>query len=148
MTSTPIARLVVDANAILSAAIGGQAIRVFLAQPTTDFAVTAEALGEVQEYLPKLAEKKRLKAADMLAIVTLLPVRECPRDVYEERIPQAQRLIGDRDPDDVDTLALALALQAPIWTNDNDFEDTGVTTYTTATLLALLQGNITRTDED
>jgi len=47
-------------------------------------------------------------------------------------------LIGERDPDDVDLLALALKLDIPIWTNDRDFEKTGVATYTTAQLLSLL----------
>ncbi len=51
----------------------------------------------------------------------------------------AQSLIGERDPDDVDTLALSLALETPLWTNDRDFEGTGVTTFTTAALLALLE---------
>lgn len=138
MTSLPLARLAVDANAILSAAIGGQAIRVFLAQPAPDFLITSEVFQEVREYLPRLAEKKRLNAEEMLAIVTLLPLRECARDVYAESIPQAERLIGDRDPDDVETLALALALKVPLWTNDRDFNGLGVTTYTTAALLALL----------
>lgn len=140
MTSLPIARLVVDANAILSAAIGGRAIRIFLTQPAPDFLITAEVLREVREYLPRLAEKKRLNAEEMLAIITLLPLQECARDVYAGCIPQAERLIGGRDHDDVETLALALALGLPLWTNDRDFGGLGVTTYTTAVLLASLEG--------
>ena len=38
----------------------------------------------------------------------------------------AKRRIGKRDPDDVDALALALTLKLPVWSNDNDFEESGV----------------------
>ena len=47
-------------------------------------------------------------------------------------VPQATRLIGEPDPDEAGLLALALALLVPIWTNDRDFETTGVECYTTA----------------
>ena len=45
---------------------------------------------------------------------------------------EAQRRIGDRDPEDADVLALALHLRVPVWSNDRDFERTGVERYTTA----------------
>jgi predicted nucleic acid-binding protein len=35
-------------------------------------------------------------------------------------------------------LALALHLDVPVWSNDRDFEDTGVSQFTTAELLAIL----------
>jgi predicted nucleic acid-binding protein len=35
-------------------------------------------------------------------------------------------------------LALALHLGVPLWSNDRDFEDTGVSRFTTAELLAVL----------
>ena len=43
-----------------------------------------------------------------------------------------------RDPDDWPVVASAVALSAAIWTNDNDFLGTGVATWTTQTLQALL----------
>src|SRR5437763_216892 len=48
--------------------------------------------------------------------------------------------IGRRDPDDIDVLALALRLQAPLWSNDRDFERTGVEQMTTPDLLKLFFG--------
>jgi len=41
-----------------------------------------------------------------------------------------------RDPDDWPTVALALVLEAHIWTHDHDFLGCGVATWTTQTLLA------------
>ncbi len=39
--------------------------------------------------------------------------------------------IEQRDPDDWPILATALALECPIWTEDNDFFGAGVPTWTT-----------------
>jgi len=50
----------------------------------------------------------------------------------------ARKRIGKRDPDDVDLLALALELKIPIWSNDGDFEGTGIEWYPTAQLLKKL----------
>jgi predicted nucleic acid-binding protein len=60
------------------------------------------------------------------------------RPEYEGKLSMARRRIGKRDPDDVDVLALALYLNVAVWSNDNDFEDTGVEWYTTAQLLKTL----------
>jgi predicted nucleic acid-binding protein len=73
----------------------------------------------------------------LLAVATL-PVTVVERDVYEKSIPEAKRRIGRRDPDDVEILALALHVGAPLWSSDNDFEDAGVEWFTTAALLAAL----------
>jgi len=47
-------------------------------------------------------------------------------------------LIGQRDPDDVEILALTLHLGIPLWSNDSEFEGTGIEWYTTAELLRRL----------
>ena len=59
--------------------------------------------------------------------------------VYQNKIKGAARLISDRDPKDMHILALALTLKCPIWTNDKDFEDTGVLLYKTSQLLDMLK---------
>lgn len=50
-------------------------------------------------------------------------------------LPQARKLIAQRDPDDVGVLALTIQSGLPLWSNDNDFEDTGIERYTAAELL-------------
>lgn len=67
-----------------------------------------------------------------------LPVTVVERSEYERHLPEAERRIGKRDPDDVDVLALALDLNFAVWSNDNDFEDAGVEWHTTAELLKML----------
>ena len=57
---------------------------------------------------------------------------------YLAALPEAEKQIGHRDPDDVEILALALHLRLPIWSNDNDFECAKVEWFTTAELLKQL----------
>jgi predicted nucleic acid-binding protein len=54
-------------------------------------------------------------------------------------LAEARKRIARRDPDDAELLALAIQLKLPVWSNDNDFEGTGVVWYTTASLLATLK---------
>jgi predicted nucleic acid-binding protein len=61
------------------------------------------------------------------------------RETYSKRLARARTLIGRRDPDDIDTLALTLHMHLPLWSNDSDFENAaGIEWYTTAELLQRL----------
>lgn len=132
-------RLAADANVLLSAVLGGRA-RAVLDHPTVEEVLTPETtLAEVQEYAPLLARKKRLSADLVLLAVATLPVTVVDSSVYARSVSEARRRIGRRDPDDIDILALALHFGLPVWSNDNDFEISGVEWYTTANLLARLR---------
>jgi predicted nucleic acid-binding protein len=66
-----------------------------------------------------------------------------PSEAYDALEEQATYRIP-RDPDDVPTVALALALgggedRCGVWTGDNDFLGCGVSTWTTDALLAHLR---------
>jgi predicted nucleic acid-binding protein len=50
----------------------------------------------------------------------------------------ATKLLRRGDPKDVDVLALTLSLKYPLWSNDRNFEGTGIERFTTAQLLKLL----------
>ena len=67
-----------------------------------------------------------------------LPVVVVDRATYSGSLKDAERRIGKRDPDDVETLALALHLGLPVWSNDDDFEEAGIVWYTTAEILSRL----------
>jgi predicted nucleic acid-binding protein len=99
---------------------------------------TAGVLEEVREYLPVVARQYGMLDQALEAQLRLLAVRECGRREYAARIEAARRAIGERDPRDVDLLALALAFSIPVWSNDSDFEATGVERYTTSRLLRAL----------
>jgi len=131
-------RLVADANVLLSAVTEGRARLVLARADLTDVVTTVAALDEVNEYAEPLARKLRLPLGTVLLAVATLPVTVVDRDEYAASLREAERRIGRRDPDDIDTLALALHLDAPVWSNDRDFEGAGVEWYTTARLLKTL----------
>ena len=131
-------RLAADANVLLSAALGGRA-KIALTHPEIESVfTTASTFSEVNDYALVLAAKKRLPLDTVLLTVATLPITLIEPHVYAGAMARARRLIGKRDPDDVELLALALHLKIPVWSNDNDFEVAGVDWYTTAQLLRAL----------
>jgi predicted nucleic acid-binding protein len=89
----------------------------------------------VQEYAGQLARKKRLPVDLVLLAAATLPVTTVHRSSYASSLPEARKRIAQRDPEDVELLALAIHFNLPVWSNDNDFENVGVVWYTTAALL-------------
>ena len=132
-------RLVVDANPILSAIMGGAALRVFECVRVLEFATAAHTLDEVLRYLPQLSRKAKRPVSTVFLQLALLPLQVYDRSFYSQKLKEATDRIGGRDPNDVDLLALAMALDQTVWSNDKDFESVRVTLFTTAQLLALLE---------
>jgi predicted nucleic acid-binding protein len=131
-------RLAADANVLLAAVLGGRA-SLILASAEIEEVLTAEpTFAEVEEYAAVLARKRRLPIDLLLLAVASLPVTIVEREAYTNSISEAKRRIGHRDPDDVDILALAIQFHIPIWSNDKDFEDSGIQQYTTEGLLRKL----------
>jgi predicted nucleic acid-binding protein len=71
----------------------------------------------------------------LLAAFQVMPVEWMQAADYEDQRAEADRRVAARDPDDWPTLALALKLAVPIWSQDKDFTDTGVEVVTTGVLL-------------
>lgn len=133
-----IEKLAVDSNPILSSIIGGRAKDIFWETENIQFYTTHQNFLEVYKYIPILAKKRTLSPKTLLLNLHLLPLKVSEEGDYSNGIEKARRLISWRDPKDVPLLALALVLQCPIWTNDKDFEDTGVPLYKTHQLLSIL----------
>ncbi len=131
-------RLAADANALLSAVLEGRARLVLDHLEVTEVLTAEETFAEVQEYAAFLARKRHLPLDLVLLAVATLPVTVVKREEYARHLAEATRRIGKRDPDDVPILALALALDIAVWSNDKDFEDAGVEWHTTAALLKKL----------
>ncbi|MGA2077311.1 MAG: PIN domain-containing protein [Terriglobia bacterium] len=128
-------RLAADANVLLSAVLGGRA-RLILEHPQVEEILAVDQImAEVEEYAGVLARKKRLAEDLVLLAVGTLPVTVVGRTDYAAAIPEAKKRIEPRDPDDVELLALALAFNIPVWSNDKDFEDAGIQWLTTEKLL-------------
>jgi predicted nucleic acid-binding protein len=126
----------VDANPMMAALLGGIAARV-LAVPTVSFLTTERTIWEVRKYLPVVAERLGDIEEGLLRDLEDTAVETVPALFYQAAMPTALAAIGQRDAKDAELLALALALQIPIWSNDRDFQNIrGVTVYTTAELAA------------
>ena len=133
------AGVVADANVLLSAVIGKAAARVFFEFEIPVHVTEFNAL-EVEEYLPRMAEKYRLDRELVELQWRLLPLRLHSLESYQDQIGWAQQALADRDPEDAHPLALAVTLQLPLWSNDRDLDGHGVVTYPTARLLRELEG--------
>ncbi len=130
-------RLVVDANPLLAALLGGKSRRIFFETSIQEFAVPEATIREVRRYIPRMALKLGSGRAIIENALELLPLTPYTRQSYRKSVPEAVDRIGWRDPKDVDVLALALHRGIPLWSNDRDFEDAGIACFTTARLLSL-----------
>jgi len=101
-------------------------------------AVDAVAV-EIARHIPRLADKRKLDPALLLAALQVMPIEWKAASVYEYHHDAAESRIAARDPDGWSTLALALKLDVPIWTQDKDFSDAGVEVVTTGELLDWLR---------
>lgn len=139
-------RLAVDANILVGellrargrALIADATLRLFIAEYAWEEAqhelgrriATMEAQGILSTEQATLLLSESIDAADGRIAQIVEPL-------YNAREQEALRRIP-RDPDDWHTVALALAYDAAIWTNDGDFLGCGIATWTTETLLTHL----------
>ena len=130
-------KLVVDANPILSALMGGQARRIFFESGIMEFAVPGAVLEEVRRYVPRLAMRLNVGHEFLHYALDLLPLTAYSSGTYRRAVSEAKRQIAKRDPNDVDVVALAITLTRMVWTNDRDFEVAKVQRVTTAELLSI-----------
>ncbi|MHB8577857.1 MAG: PIN domain-containing protein [Dehalococcoidia bacterium] len=131
--------LAADANVVLSALIGGRARLVF-SHPRGPRCFAAQAVrDEVLEHLPRLARRRGLALDALLLALELIPVSWQPETTYAPFEPEARKRMAMRDPDDWPTVALALALDLPVWSQDKDFVVAHVPVYTTGQLLDALR---------
>ena len=138
MISENLRRLAADSNVILSAVIGKAALQIFT-QPEIELMTTEFNLREVEEYLPRLAFKYGLDEKLLVWQFKMLPLISFSEKYYKSHFSEAQKLLNERDPDDIHLAALALKEGVPIWSNDRDFEKLSITVYTTAQLLKILK---------
>ncbi len=136
-SSKPVALVVADANVLLSAIVGGAAARVF-ASPGLTIHVAEPTLDEVARYAASMAVRKGLDPGNVALALAALPAAVHPAASYVRSLAEAARRLRGRDTDDSDVLALALHLDAPVWSNDHDFDGTGIEVHTTARLLKRL----------
>lgn len=128
-------RLVIDANILIRAVLGRRVKETITSHTEdVDFFAPEVAFDEAEEHLPAVLTKfgRADEIEPVLAFLDQLRniVAVVPEDAYLDIKDQALARI-QRDPDDWPVLAVAMLLDCPIWTEDNDFFGTGVPTWTT-----------------
>ena len=138
MTSPPIKSVAADANVLLAAIAGRAAARVFAERPELIVITTKVTLREVHKYVPEFARRYGLDLEVLHEITDNLPVQRYAQPAYRSHLAQARHYLEHRDPDDVALGALALKLNVPVWSNDNDLRELPLPVYSTAVLLRML----------
>lgn len=139
--------LVVDASALVAELLRERGRRL-LTDTRLELAVTDMQWNETQHELTRrltiLVKRNQLSAPTTeellqtsfeLAAATLILFEQTS---YQHLESKAKNRIS-RDPNDWQSVALALALNTGIWTNDKDFFGCGVATWITETLLKELE---------
>ncbi len=137
-------RIVLDANILIRAVLGTR-VRELIEQYGTDAAFFAPelAFAEAARNLPIIAAKRDVDPAPLLDSLDRLRavVDEVPADVTDPLERGAMARTGSRDPMDWPVVAAALALNCPIWTEDQDFFGVGVPIWTSARVDVYLRGD-------
>jgi len=119
-------RIVVDASILVAALMANGTVRDALLSPTDHEYVAPKYLeSELDRQLSRISarsglpiESVRALIEDLLEALELIPV-----GVYAEFLPGAASLVARANAaGDQDYVALALFLDAPIWTLDKDFD--------------------------
>ncbi len=111
-----------------------------IASPHGPRCVAAEAVAaEIARHIPRLASKRDLDPALLFAALGVMPIDWQAESEYEDHREEAEKRIAERDPDDWPTVALALKLELPVWTQDKDHTDARIEVLTTGDLLDALR---------
>jgi predicted nucleic acid-binding protein len=126
--------LVLDANILLRAVFG---IRVRQILETYEdgaaFYSPDVCFAEAERYIPNVAKRRKLDSRLAQSILEHLSrvVEPVDKSLYEGHEKLARERIERRDARDWPVVAVALLLGIPVWTEDQDFFGSGVSTWTT-----------------
>jgi predicted nucleic acid-binding protein len=125
---------VLDANTLMCAVLGRR-VRELLEryEDSATFYSPDVCFDDARHYLSKVLEKRGFNVESGLAVLEQISqlVVLVDRSLYGDYERLAREQVEIRDPDDWRVLAVALMLDLPIWTEDQDLFGSGVATWTT-----------------
>lgn len=128
----PLKALVLDANILIQAVLGRRVRGILEAySDRVRFFATEAAFADAREYLPMLLRRRGIDVQAAMEVLDRIGAIVQPIEMEEYREFEQLARQRVRDVDDWQVLALALALNAPVWTEDADFFGSGVATWTT-----------------
>ena len=141
-------KIIVDANILISAVLGKR-VRSLVDQYADSIRLLAPELAftEVNRRLPKIfssvSDGDKAETLTGEAITDLKSVfYPLGSETFSVKRETALQRIGHRDPDDWPCLAAALALDCPIWTDDQDFFGVGVPIWKTSLVHLFFEGGL------
>lgn len=126
--------LALDANVLVSAVLGTKVSAVLEAyHDRIMFFAPDVAFADARRHLPALLARRGADADRGMRRLAVLEsvITPVAFEVYESMRSEALARIARRDAGNWPVLAVALALDCPVWTQDHDFFGTGVATWTT-----------------
>ena len=137
--------LVVDANPLISALLGGKAFHPLFSD-LFRCATTERTTWEVKRYIPMVANRSGVSEQEILYLFETFPLTAYQSRFYEAHLARATAQIGARAPKDIDILALTYRMRAPLWTEDQDLQDVrDIQTVTAEALRRLIQEGLSGT---
>lgn len=134
--------LVLDANILIRAVLGSR-VRLLLEtyEDSADFYAPDVCFEDAREYIPEVlsgrGDDPEVGLVVLRQIGTL--VQPVDRALYGDFEQLARGRMATRDIEDWPVVAVALMLNIPIWTEDQDFFGAGVATWTTDRVELYLQ---------
>ena len=135
--------LVLDANILLRAVFGRRVRELLEAfEESVGFFSPDVCFEDARKYIPDIAARRNFDSGAALAVLEDLSalVESVDRSLYEDYEQLARGRVAARDPDDWPIVAVALLLDLPIWSEDQDFFGSGVATWTTDRIELYLKG--------
>ncbi len=124
--------IVLDANILFRAVLGTKVPAQLDSYKTQiDFFTPTFCYEELKKHIPKIAKVKKLPIAPLDEAIEKLEKVVLPlgKEIYSHREKDAKERISARDINDWPIVALALMLNCPVWTEDQDFFGTGISTW-------------------
>ncbi len=124
--------IVLDANILFRAILGNKVPEQLNRYKTqVDFFTPAFCYEELRKHIPKIAKARNLPIEPLNEAIKKLEKVVIPlsKEMYFHKELEAKRRISERDINDWPIVALALLLNCPVWTEDQDFFGTGLSTW-------------------
>lgn len=140
-------KFVIDTNILFSALIKKSITRKVILSDVFVLYVPEYLFAEINKHKDLILDKAKISTNDFSALITLFQkhTKIVTQEVYHDKITVAEAVMKEIDMTDSPFLALALALDCPLWTNDGHFkhkQQTLVEVYTTKEILELLSGRV------
>jgi len=117
-------KLVLDSNIIFSALIKKSTTRNIILSDVFELHAPEYIFSEITKHKELLLRKSKMNEGELDALLLLLQkhIHLVPKEKYNEKMALAEDILKDIDITDSPFLALALALNCPIWSNDGHFK--------------------------